>query len=348
MLFLYTELSGYFLSSVARFCEKYDAEAHVVRWPLHPDAPFKFADFPGITMYERKDHDRNSLMQLADQISPQLIYVAGWMDKEYLSVARKWKAAGTPVVCALDNQWRGDLRQRVACMVSGWVIHRKFSHAWVPGKFQFEFAKRLGFKLDHIEQGMYAADTSPFDEVWEMQSNSKHDNYPKRFLYVARIVESKGIEDLLEAYKIYREDGGEWKLRIVGTGDMVDLVKAASDVEYVDFVQPNELPALAADSGAFVLPSRFEPWGVVLHEFAAGGLPIVASDACGSATAFVENGQNGYIFPAKDAVSLADSLKKISSKNPSQLMQMAEHSRKLSKKISVDSWADTLMKMCSQ
>ena len=51
-----------------------------------------------------------------------------------------------------------------------------------------------------------------------------------------------------------------------------------------------------ADAAAVVIPSHKEPWGVVAHEMAIAGLPLLASSSVGAASEFVEHGENGFIF----------------------------------------------------
>ncbi|MEM7040087.1 MAG: glycosyl transferase family 1, partial [Bacteroidota bacterium] len=107
VLVLYSELAGYFMACVRRYVEKYRAEAHVVRWPVNPEAPFKFEGEPGITYYERNDYDTKGLLDLAKKVDPDVIYISGWIDKPYLAVARHFFKAGKPVIAAFDTQWRG-------------------------------------------------------------------------------------------------------------------------------------------------------------------------------------------------------------------------------------------------
>ncbi len=52
-------------------------------------------------------------------------------------------------------------------------------------------------------------------------------------------------------------------------------------------------------SGCFILPSIFEPWAVVIHEFACAGLPIIATEVCGATPHFVINGFNGLSIKSK-------------------------------------------------
>ena len=83
-------------------------------------------------------------------------------------------------------------------------------------------------------------------------------------------------------------------------------------VDLLGFVQPDSLPALLARSGCLVLPSRFEPWGVVVHEAAAAGLPVVCTSVAGAASRLVLDGYNGVVVPPGDPGALARALLRIS------------------------------------
>jgi glycosyltransferase involved in cell wall biosynthesis len=69
-----------------------------------------------------------------------------------------------------------------------------------------------------------------------------------------------------------------------------------------------EIAGVYALSDVLLLPSDYEPWGVVVVEAAASGLAIVASDVVGAAPELVKPGRNGETFRAGDANSLADVL----------------------------------------
>ena len=57
-----------------------------------------------------------------------------------------------------------------------------------------------------------------------------------------------------------------------------------------------------------VLPSNYEPWGLVINEAAAAGLAIVASDVVGAAAELVQDGVNGRLFPIRDHEALTTAL----------------------------------------
>ncbi|HHG83621.1 MAG TPA: glycosyl transferase family 1, partial [Bacteroidetes bacterium] len=202
ILILYSELAGYFMACVRRYLEIYGGEMHIVRWPINPEAPFNFDGIAGVTYYERNDYDTGELLELAKKIQPDLVYSAGWIDKPYLKVNRYFRRQGVPVIAAFDTQWKGTFRQKVATWMSPFFILNSFSHAWVPGLFQYEYARRLGFSRERILMGMYSADIKLFEPVYAAAMAAKKQAYPHRFLYVGRYLALKGV---LELYHAFRE-----------------------------------------------------------------------------------------------------------------------------------------------
>jgi glycosyltransferase involved in cell wall biosynthesis len=343
VLVLYSEIAGYFVSCVKRFVELHGATVHIVRWPINPEAPFKFSDDPGIVYHERNDFDAAGLLRLATEINPDALYISGWIDKPYLKVARHFFKLGRPVIAAFDTQWRGDFRQRLATWISPFVFKRRFTHAWVPGMFQYEYARRLGFSRDRILTGMYSADTALFDAIYAPAMAAKAKIYPHRLIYVGRYLALKGVLELYHAFKeVSEEHDHDWELVLIGNGPLKDELQETRNIRFRDFVQPSALPALALEAGAFVLPSRSDAWGVVLHEFAAAGLPLISTDAAGAITAFVKEGYSGFVHRRNDKDSLKQVLRKLFAQSDDQLRLMGRRAQELSKQISPDTWAATL------
>jgi glycosyltransferase involved in cell wall biosynthesis len=162
----------------------------------------------------------------------------------------------------------------------------------------------------------------------------------ENFIFIGRLVSNKGIEDLIAAYKDYRSSISEpWNLIIAGKGELKHICENCEGVELKDFVQPKDLPKLLSEASCFVLPSHFEPWGVVIHEAVIVGLPVICSCACGASTMFVRDGQNGYIVHP-DRRSLTAAMKKMSAKTENQLEQMSAISRDLGLLWTSQKWAD--------
>ena len=220
---------------------------------------------------------------------------------------------------------------------------RIFSHAWIPGIYQYEYARRLGFSKSVISTGMYSADLPRFNQVFQESMYLKEISYPKKLLYVGRFVTLKGILELYQAFdELNNEIDHEWSLELIGAGPLKNQLQPKENIRIRDFVQPAQLPLLAKEAGIFVLPSHREPWAVVLHEFAATGLPLISTDAAGAATAFVKEGFNGWQFKAGDKDDLKKALRSAIQKTPAELLEMGRRSQELSRQISPTIWAITL------
>ncbi|WNJ19270.1 glycosyltransferase family 4 protein [Pontibacter sp. G13] len=342
ILILYSEIAGYVLSCVEALAKLPPAEIKLIRWPVNQEAPFQFgAGGDQIDMSIRTDWTDESLQALVKEWRPEVVFTTGWMDKGYVQAAKTAKALGIPVIAGIDNHWTGSPKQHIATWISPWMIHSAFDYLWVPGYRQYAYAKRLGFKSSQIRIGYYSGDTTAFGQAAEAYRSDKAIQYPRELLYVGRIIEHKGIGELWNAF-IETSDQHDWRLRIVGAGDFHEGLADHPRISVQGFVQPEELPSLAEQAGAFILPSRFEPWGVVLHEFAAAGLPLIASDECGSADAFIRPGYNGYTFEGGNQSDLADKLLKLFSHSDDQLRTLGERSEALAAQITPEMWASTL------
>ena len=343
IVFLYTELASYVLACVAKLIETNEVDVHIVRYPINEEAPFQFKFSDKINIYERADYKDSQLLELVNSINPSVIICSGWIDKGYLKVCKAFKNKSITVL-ALDNHWRGDIKQRIASWLSPFYLKSRFSNCWVPGKLQQEYAKKLGFKNDLILTGFYSCDFDLFNGQYFSNKKAKEILFPKRFIYVGRYYEFKGINDLWKAFiELQNESPNEWELWCLGSGDIAPVIHPK--VKHFGFVQPADLPSYIKNTGVFVLPSHFEPWGVVVHEYAAAGFPIVCSSEVGAGGTFVENGYNGYIYNSGDVNQLKVALKKIMKLSDNELNGMSERSVEKGKQITVDGWVEKLMSL---
>jgi glycosyltransferase involved in cell wall biosynthesis len=128
---------------------------------------------------------------------------------------------------------------------------------------------------------------------------------PDRYqLFVGRLVSDKGIEDLLAA----RAGRDLPPLLVAGEGPLHDVVKRAANTQLLGFQSTERLIELYALAELTVVPSRVEPWGVVVNEALACGSPVVVSDAVGAAEDLVRDGDDGLIIPAGDVAALGGAL----------------------------------------
>ncbi len=331
ILVLYTELADYILNSFNYFAENYNSEFYVVHWPINNEAPFNFENSKGLKLYNKSNYNNDTLSLLVKDINPDAIICAGWMDKDYIRIVKEYKG-DIPTILTMDNHWEGNLKQQLLRLVSPFYLNKIFSHIWVPGEPQKYYAKKLSFKEKQILTGFYVANEGVFKNIEHQHENT--------FVYIGRYIKHKGITDLWTAFiELKNELPNDWKLKCIGTGDLWDEKIQHKDIEHLGFLQPSEL-SKEIKGGVFVLPSHFEPWGVVVHEFAMAGFPIIVSDKVGSGTAFLD--ENGYKFKSSNVSDLKEQMKSIILAKDSEMELMSNKSKINSNKISNENWSEQL------
>lgn len=343
ILILYSELAQYTVAAINALQQEHDTVIHIVRWEVNREAPFNFIFDEDIKVHLRDHYTTQELLKFAQELDPDIIYCSGWMDKGYLKVCSAFKK-NVPVVVGLDNHWTGSLKQHLVRAAAPFTLHKWFTHAWVAGDPQKRYAQKVGFRDENILEGVYTADVNLFQKQYHSNKEGKKKNFPHRFLYVGRYIEHKGVMDLIDAFSQFKEmKKSDWELWCCGTGPLEDELPETDGVRHFGFVQPDALAEIAAEAGVFVLPSHFEPWGVVVHEFAAAGFPLICTDKVGAVSSFLEEKKNGFIYPAGNKESLQKLFKKMSELSDEQLNEMSEHSFALSKKITPSTWSRTML-----
>ncbi|MCB0557238.1 MAG: glycosyltransferase family 4 protein [Phaeodactylibacter sp.] len=321
--------------------QQYGVELLVIHWPGAKEAPF------GEALFSHIDHRHNkeglSVGQMVDLLrdfAPQALLISGWMDKDYLKVARQMRKEGLPVIAGCDTQWTGSLRQKAGQIIAPWYLHPAIDVLWVSGERQQQLARRLGYRGQKCWTGYYACDWERF----RTPAPRSFEKAAKAFFYVGRYIPRKGIEVLAEAYRSYRsQSNAPWELWTAGAGPEAARLNEIAGGKNLGFLQPDELPALLREVGAFILPSRVEPWGVVLQEAAAAGLPLLCSDASGAAVHLLTDGFNGFSFENGNAAQLAQRMLAIASLPAQQWEAMSRGSFELSKQYTPEIWARTLV-----
>ena len=343
ILFLYFELAGYFLACINRLLELYEVEVHIVRYPVNSVAPFDFKADERVRFYEYKDFNRDSLIALAKKINPDIIYICGWSNKDYVAVGRSFHKK-IPVLLTFDNPWLGTLKQHLGSIIGRLYLHRIFTHCWVPGEPNAIYARKLGFKGDQLMQGMYSADTGLFDSYNRQYREQKRKQFPKRFIFVGRYISLKGINELWQAFiRLQQEQPNEWELWCLGKGELDSQFPVHEKIKNFGFIQPEALSRFIEQTGVFILPAYYEHWGVVVHEFAAAGFPLLCTTSTSAATTFLKNEYNGYVLEPKSIDSIVVAFRKIIALTDDQLNEMGDNSVTLSRQITPTTWSDNLM-----
>ncbi len=348
-VFLYTELAPYFLACVDQLLRVPGVEVHIVRWPVNEEAPFDLRFGERLKVYERARYTGTGLVRLIQHLAPDAVFVSGWVDKAYMIACRAQRAAGRTVVLCMDTAWTGAPRQWAAVCTRWYWVRPAFSHAWVTGERQRTYARKLGIPDARIATGFYSADVDRSVRSEPMVP------LPHRFLCVARYIPTKGHQVLCDAFAHLCEAGkaGDWELWSVGTGESFDQVSRSATgahprIRHLGFRQAHAMGEVRDQCGVFVVPSMYEPWGVVVHEHAAAGFPLLLTDAVGAGERFLEPGWNGWRCAAGDVRSLQEALQAVVGTSDAELRTMGARSAERGRAWNPAEWARTALELCDR
>lgn len=204
----------------------------------------------------------------------------------------------------------------------------------------FHFTKRLKISAHKTKVGYSVVDNAHFSNP-----TSKTRVFSKRLLCVARFAPEKNLQLLIAAFLKSNLLKQNWELHIVGGGPLKsELERLAADsknIKLCPWKPYRELPAVYHSADIFILPSAFEPWGLVVNEAMAAGLPIILNEAVGCVPDFLENGKNGLIFQTSEA-SLVELFNKILAFPIEKLTEMGERSKQKIGEFSLQTFSENL------
>jgi glycosyltransferase involved in cell wall biosynthesis len=338
LLILYAEVMPYNVVCFKDFVETTGGEIVVISWGEDKKlTPYKPPALAGVRHFTINDYNLGKIKSLIGSFQPDALYISGRMEKVYLEVALYARKQGIPVIGNADDQFFGSWKQLINRIFSNWLWKRYFDFMMVPGLYQYEYMRYLGFKREQIIFPQYCADTALFNNYYEKAAEAKIEK--DYILFTGRLNTIKGLDMLLEAFKeLKAEKKIDLKLLIVGNGPLMSVIPKSEDILVKGFLEQKEIIAFLPQVKFFCLPSRIEPWGLVIHEFAAAGLPIICSSECGAATAFVKEGYNGYLFRSRNKDVLKQSILRMANLSNEEIKLFGKRSFELSKQIVPSMW----------
>lgn len=290
-----------------------------------------------------------SIAQLLEKERPNFMMVIGYNHRTLLRAACWAKRHGVPCILQSDSTYRDNPRHWWKELAKSLIVRCLFDGAFVAGIRSASYVKSLGIAEKLIWQGVDVVDNQHF--AVSSKVYQPPDRFPNNyFLTVARLSPEKNLHSLLSAFEIYRHRGGQWALVIVGTGPSKQVLKKsvppdlAGSLYWYGWASYNDLPALYHGASCFILPSIKEPWGLVVNEAMAAGLPVLVSENCGCLPELCHWGVNGFGFEPLDVEQLAKLMLKMSS-GQVDLDVMGEESKRIIRDYTPETWARTVIEM---
>jgi glycosyltransferase involved in cell wall biosynthesis len=235
-------------------------------------------------------------------------------------------------------------------------LYRAIDGAKTSGEDASAMANRYGLPSDRTWKVTQSINLSLYSQALTM-SQEECDKRRRflglhgcTFIYVGRLDKNKGLEYLIRSFQTLEGEGLDVYLLIVGDGPHEDQIKKMAsnlkNVFFTGFVQASELPPWYAISNVFVFPTLGDPNGVVVEEAMAAGLPVISTSNAGDITMRIRDGENGFIVPPFDAVSLGDRMR-IMALDRSLRMVMRDSAIVSSKSYSMNRYASDFERLIS-
>lgn len=252
-----------------------------------------------------------ALLRRAKAYRPDVINLTGYYDPAQLILLLWAKRKGIRVVLQNEStaadQVRGGWKESFK-----WWIFRQCDGFFCFGSQSADYLIQLGVSPDKILLRKNAVDNNALRSVYEqtlprrithqqalqLQSNN--------IVFVGRLIEAKNLPMLLTCFAEALKRAAKstnWGLILLGDGTERDTLNQqiinlvlTEKVKILPGRPWFRVPEILALSNVLVLPSRSEPWGLVVNEAMACGLPVLVSNRCGCVPDLVQDGQNGFVF----------------------------------------------------
>lgn len=308
----------------------------VVVVATRPDVPILgMESLAGCPVKWISENEDCSLVECCGEL-PSVLFVSGWATPVFNRFREEVRFRGGRVIIAVDNNYVGGIIEWLKSVRFRLRYRDRADGFMVPGRSGYRLMRYYGVSPDRIYSGLYAADSTLFKGERPLSLRAK------RILFVGRLTNRKNVLALCEAFlAISLNEREGWKLILCGCGPLREAIPQTEAIQVRDFVQPAALSKMYGDARVFVLPSKEEHWGLVVHEAALSGCLLLLSKQVGAAEDFVGEG-NGILFDAFDRHALRVALKKAMAYDHEALCRAQAESVRLSSRVSIAVFASEM------
>ncbi|GAB3508317.1 hypothetical protein GCM10027341_43940 [Spirosoma knui] len=252
-----------------------------------------------------------ALIRQAKRFRPDVITLTGYYDPAQILLLMWAKGRGIRIVMqnestAIDHErggWKEFIKRQIMSRCDGFFCFGSQSANYLIG---------LGVAPEKILSSKSAVDNTALWKAYQQALPERTEQQqqlglrPHNFVFVGRLIAFKNVSALLSAFADARSqvpNASDWGIILLGDGpEREALLQQANELTIADSVaflagRPwYQVPGILALSDVLVLPSRSEPWGLVVNEAMVCGLPVIVSDKCGCVPDLMRDGQNGFVF----------------------------------------------------
>ena len=286
--------------------------------PTHPWKSEMAKGFSSRVFHQRAGLDLRSL-QLAVRDKNRFFIVAGWHQSATFSLLNTLMLLGRKFAIWTDtpdcSKPRGFPK---AVLRTRWLrtLFHRASYVMGTGTPALSALEAMGCPPEKLVTFPFVLDLELFKPL-ESQGIGTGDGQPLVFLSSGRLSNVlKGYDLAIKALaSIHQRTGLDFRYRIAGEGPDKEALRELartcgleSQVDFIGWLEPSELPGFYRSGDIFLHPSHFDPFPNAVLEAMASGLPVIGSDLAGSVVDRIKHGENGLIHRANDIDDLTDQI----------------------------------------
>jgi glycosyltransferase involved in cell wall biosynthesis len=280
------------------------------------------------------------------RLQPDALWVHGYASVNALHGILAANALGIPVILRAES-WLADRARSPLKLAAKSLFFRALGHTvdavmpigtvnadywahYIPSVLQF----LMPYAVDNAYFAALAISAAPQEQ--ELRDELRLSAGRPVILFASKLQTRKHADQLVEAYKRFLATHSTHNapyLVIVGDGEeranleaQVASLGLTESVRFAGFRNQSELPRFFQFADVFVLPSRHEPWGLIVNESMASGCPVIVSTDVGSHADLVTDGVEGCVYPVGDVAALTHALHRVFV-TPETAKQMGEAAR---------------------
>lgn len=242
-------------------------------------------------------------------------------------------------------------------------LYRRMALKWIDviccsGKLCSEYVSRLGFDKNNITFGHMAADVEILSSHAKKMETSDYEELKDKlglcgitYIYVGRMIELKGIMQLLYAWRDFTNNlPDKPNLLLVGSGEQDDLIKSEisrmylENVKFIGRINYDDIANYYKVADILVVPTLEDNWSLVVPEAMSCGLPVITSVYNGCWPELVRE-TNGWVMDPLDHTSFVQTLH-ISYKNRLSFREMGKSSLEIVSRFTPSTAADNIYNSC--
>ena len=299
------------------------------------------------------------IVKILKELKPDVLVGDGFFQWSASAFYYKWRY-GVPIVICYERTQHTERRAQWYRTAFRKYMVKHTDSMCCNGRLSKEYAVSIGMEPERITLGHMVADIGDLvrkrdgmtpTDIKEIRSYIGVQTNRLVFLTVARLIPLKGIDHLLNTWRVVRERNKQGTLIISGKGsERYNLEKkcrelSIPDVIFTGNIDYDEIHKYYAAADVFVMPTLEDNWSLVVPEAMACGLPVLCSIYNGCWPELIRENGNGWVFDPVNEHEFAGKLLKFI-KARDRLKAMGDVSRQIVSQYTPESAAESVYRAC--